>query len=239
MSYALDHPIVERAPESARAAFIRRTYGHLAGAVLAFIALETVLLNLPNIHQIVWGMFSTPMTWLVIIFAWLGVSWLAQVWAQSDTSRTLQYVGLSLYVAAISVIFLPLLYVAAYLVKDPNLIPQAGILTLCVFAGLTISAFITRRDFSFLGPIVSIGCLLVSGVIIVGLLFGGFGFGLLIAFVMVALMSAAILYQTSNIIHRYRTDQHVAAALALFAAVAMLFYYILYILLEVSGRGNN
>jgi uncharacterized protein len=59
---------------------------------------------------------------------------------------------------------------------------------------------------------------------------------LLIAFAMVALASVAILYQTSNVIHHYRTDQHVAAALALFAAVATLFYYILWILIQTSGR---
>ena len=53
----------------------------------------------------------------------------------------------------------------------------------------------------------------------------------LCSFAMVALVSAAILYQTSNIIHHYRTDQHVAAALALFASIATLFWYILRILI--------
>jgi uncharacterized protein len=43
----------------------------------------------------------------------------------------------------------------------------------------------------------------------------------------------AILYSTSNIIHYYRTDQYVAASLSLFAAVALLFYYVLYILLAL------
>ena len=33
-----------------------------------------------------------------------------------------------------------------------------------------------------------------------------------------------ILYDTSNVLHHYRTDQHVAASLALFASVALLFY---------------
>ena len=44
---------------------------------------------------------------------------------------------------------------------------------------------------------------------------------------MVIFAGAAILYQTSNILRHYRTDQHVAAALALFAAIALLFWYIL------------
>jgi FtsH-binding integral membrane protein len=53
---------------------------------------------------------------------------------------------------------------------------------------------------------------------------------------MVALASGAILYNTSNILHHYRTDQHVAAALALFAAVALLFWYILQIIMRTSSR---
>jgi FtsH-binding integral membrane protein len=55
-------------------------------------------------------------------------------------------------------------------------------------------------------------------------------------FAMVALASGAILYNTSNILHHYRTDQHVAAALALFAAVALLFWYILQIIMRTSSR---
>jgi FtsH-binding integral membrane protein len=231
MDYA---PIAAQATENARAAFIRRTYGHLAGAILAFIGLETLLLNLPNVHQLVGGMVSNRITWLFIIGAYMLVSWLAETWARSSTSPAMQYFGLGLYVTAVAVIFLPLLYVAAFLVKDQTLIPIAGILTLSIFAGLTVAVFVTQKDFSFLGPIVSIGCFLVLGVIIAGLLFK-FEFPLFVAFVMVGLMSAAILYQTSNVLHHYRTDMHVAAALALFAAVATLFYYILYILIRVYG----
>jgi FtsH-binding integral membrane protein len=55
-------------------------------------------------------------------------------------------------------------------------------------------------------------------------------------YAMVALASAAIIYNTSNVLHRYRTDQHVAAALALFAAVALLFWYILTIIMRASSR---
>ena len=53
---------------------------------------------------------------------------------------------------------------------------------------------------------------------------------------MVALMSGYILYHTSNVMLHYRTDQHVAAALALFAAIATLFWYILQIVMSLSSR---
>ena len=53
---------------------------------------------------------------------------------------------------------------------------------------------------------------------------------------MVVLMSGYILYYTSNVMLHYRTDQHVAAALALFAAVATLFWYILQIVMRFNRR---
>jgi FtsH-binding integral membrane protein len=236
MSYVRNEPFAIEAAQSERAAFIRRTYGHVAGAILAFIALEMVLLQLPNIQNIVLGMAGNGLTWLLVIGAFIGVSYLAQMWAQSDTSPGLQYAGLALYVVAEAIIFLPLLYLATYVADDKTLIPTAGILTLAMFGGLTVAVFTTRRDFSFLGPIISIGSFLALGLVIAFCIFGGLTFGLMISFFMIALVSATILYQTSNILYRYRTDQHVAAALGLFSSIATLFYYILWILLQTSSR---
>jgi FtsH-binding integral membrane protein len=243
MSYALDHPIAERAPESARAAFIRRTYGHLAGAILAFVAIEFVIfgafLNSKDaaVNFLVSVFGHTPYAWLIVLAVFIGAGKLAEFWARSDTSVAMQYLGLGLYVALEAAIFVPLLCIAVYFTKDPTVLPTAGILTLSIFAGLTFSVFVTRKDFSFLGPILSICSTIALGVIICAILFG-FTLGLVFAFAMVALVSAWILYQTSLVLHHYRTDQHVAAALGLFAAIATLFWYILQILLEVSSRSK-
>lgn len=229
MSYALDYPIVEQAPAQERAAFIRRTYGHLAGAILAFIALETVLLQINGIDQVVGTMLGSRSSWLIVLLAFMGVGWLAQSWANSQASRGLQYAGLALYVVAEAVIFLPLLLIATKL-TDRFVIPAAGIATLSIFGGLTIATFITGRDFSFLRT-----GLTIAGCIAIGCVFGslllGFTLGTFFAYAMVALVSGYILYYTSNIMYHYRTDQHVAAALALFACVATLFWYILRIMM--------
>ena len=44
---------------------------------------------------------------------------------------------------------------------------------------------------------------------------------------MVLLAAGSILYTTSNVLRHYRPDQYVAASLALFSGVALMFYYIL------------
>ena len=233
-AYDYDGPAAVAQP-SDRATFIRRTYAHLAGAILAFVGLEALLLRVVPGEWIEQTFFHSQITWLFVLLAFMGASYLAQYWARSQASVGLQYLGLGLYVVAEAVIFLPLLYIASFVCNSPNVIPTAGILTLTVFAGLTLSVFMTQKDFSFLGPILSVGSMIALGLIVVAI-FVGFDLGTLFSAAMVVLMSGYILYYTSNVMLHYRTDQHVAAALALFAAVATLFWYILQIVMRMNRR---
>ena len=95
-----------------------------------------------------------------------------------------------------------------------------------VFGGLTLAVFVSGKDFSFLGPILMVCSFAALAVILVGV-FMGFNFGLVFCGLMVALFSGYIIYDTSNVMHRYGTNEHVAASMALFGSAAMLFYYIL------------
>lgn len=236
MSYGYDYSVAARAASSDRATFIRRTYAHLAGAILAFMGVEVLLFKVlgeAGQQQVLQMLMFTRFSWLIVLLAFMGASWLAQTWARSETSSAMQYAGLGLYVVAEAVIFLPLLIIAEHYM--PRAIPTAGILTLGVFGGLTLSVFVTKKDYSSLRPILCVGSLIALGVIVAGVVLG-FNLGLFFSFAMVALMSGYILYYTSQVMLHYRTDQHVAAALALFAAVATLFWYILRIVMAVSSR---
>jgi len=215
----------------ARAGFIRRTYTHLAFAVLGFLVLEYALLQLPGIEGVA-ALMTSGFNWLIVIGLFIGVSWIADYWARSDTSRGLQYAGLVLYVAAQGVIFLPLMVLAVLVSNDPTVVPAAGLITGLLFAGLTVVAFTTRADFSFLRGVLVIGFFVALGLIVASIIFG-FQLGVIFAVAMVGLAAVAILYSTSNVLHYYRTDQHVAAALSLFAAVALMSYYVLWILLSL------
>ncbi len=224
---------VSQSQPSERAAFIRRTYAHLAGAVLAFVGLETYMINSP-IAGMLLNVMAMRFGWLMILGGFMILGRLASGLAASAASSSVQYAGLSLYVIAESVIFAPILYLAAYY-SSPEVLPTAGILTLLLFGGLTLVVFTTRKDFSFLRGILSIGFMLALGLIVCAVLFG-FNLGLVFSFAMVLLASGAILYDTSKILHHYRPDQHVAASLQLFAAVALLFWYILQIVMRLSRR---
>lgn len=209
-----------------RARFIRNTYIHLAGAILAFVALEAFLFMSGAAQTIASTMLGGRFSWLIVLGAFMGISFLASWWANSQTSRVMQYLGLALYVVGEAVIFVPMLYIAAYYGGGGDVIAKAGIVTLGLFLGITSVVFLTRSDFSFLGPILAIGGFVALGFIVASILFG-FSLGSIFAFVMVAFAGTAILYETSNVLHRYQTNQYVAASLTLFAAIALLFWYIL------------
>ena len=227
---ASSRPVIY-ADTTVRTEFIRRTYNHLAGAVLAFLLVEALLLQWSGATMLMRAMVG-GYAWLIVLAAFMGVSWLAEKWARSDTSPQMQYLGLGLYIVAEAVIFLPLLYVAAYF-SSPNVIPTAGIITLLLFGGLTMVAFTTRKDFSFLSGVLTLGGFVALGVIVASLLFG-FSLGIFFAGLMIAYAAGAILYNTSNVLHHYRPEQHVAASLALFASVALLFWYVVQLVLALS-----
>ena len=70
---------------------------------------------------------------------------------------------------------------------------------------------------------------LIVGIVALGVIvlsmFMGFNLGIIFVAAMLLLAGGYILYDTSNILHHYRIGQHVAASLALFASVALMFWY--------------
>jgi uncharacterized protein len=127
------------------------------------------------------------------------------------------------YVIAESIIFVPLLYVAE--TYAPGAIRSAGSLTVLAFVGLTAIVFQSGTDFSFLAGLLR-WAFVVAIVAIVGALLFGFALGTWFSVAMVGLAGAAILYDTSKILHHYPSDRYVAAALELFASVALMFWYL-------------
>jgi len=92
--------------------------------------------------------------------------------------------------------------------------------------------FITKKDFSFLrsGLMMATGAALM--LIIMSLAFG-FNLGLVFSVGMVLLAAAYILYQTSQVLAHYDPRQHVAAALALFSSIALMFWYVIRIFMRM------
>ena len=144
--------------------------------------------------------------------------------AHTAQSRAVQYVALVGFVVAEAIIFVPLLAIAITL--QPGIVESAVGVTLLGTAGLTAVALITRKDFSFLRGMLVWGGILALVGIVASVLFG-FELGTWFSVAMIGFAGAAVLYDTSNILHHYPEDRYVGAALALFASIALMFWYVL------------
>lgn len=216
---------------SNRKNFIKKTYLHTAFAILSFAIVESLIIisGLGNkIFSLISG--SGSWVWLVVLGAFMGVSILANNMAQSETSKSMQYAGLGLYVLIEALIFAPMILIAATIA--PTVLLTAFGLTMFLFAGLTLLAFKGGMDWSFLGKFLMIGGFVALGIIILSIILGS-SLGLWFSGAMIIFASASILYETSEIQHRFNENQYVAASLALFSSVALLFWYILQFLLSL------
>ena len=161
----------------------------------------------------------------------MGITWAAEKMANSSVSLTNQYIGLFLYALAEAIIFVPLLLVAQSYTNSGDMLLQALTVTIALFGALTAVVFTTKTDFNYLKKTLVIGGFIALGMIVAGIFFG-FNLGLAFSGFMVVLVSGSILYQTSNMLYRYNTNQYVAAALGLFAAFMTLLWYIIQIFMS-------
>jgi len=209
-----------------RSAFLLRVYGHLLGAVAVFVLIETWLFQTGAAYDLARKMLGV--NWMLVLGGFMVAGWLARGLASRAEGLGTQYAGLLLYVVAQAVIFVPLLVLAEYQAGG-GVIGSAALLTLIGFTGLTLIVFQTRRDFSFLRGILGWGGILAL-VAIAGGVFFGWNLGTWFSVAMIGFAGAAILYDTSKIIHSWPDDRYVGAALEIFASVALMFWYILRLL---------
>jgi hypothetical protein len=209
--------------EETRAEFITKTYLHLFGAILAFTLLEMAYFLTGLAVPIALALLGT--SWLLVLGGFVVVSWLATRIAHVAESPAAQYAALGAYVVAESIIFVPLLLLAQ-VATEGGVIQSAAMVTLLGFTGLTVLVFLTRKDFSFLGALLG-WCGVVALVLIVSGAVFGFELGTFFSVAMIALAGGAILHDTSKVLHHFPEDRYVAAALELFASVALMFWYVL------------
>ena len=143
-------------------------------------------------------------------------------------SRPAQYGAFAALVGAEALIFTPLLYIAAQQGPD-GVVSRAAMISVVAFIGLSGVAITSSTDFSFLRVLLRWGAV-VALLLIVGAVVFGASLGTWFSVAMIAFAGAAILYDTQTILRRYPADREVAAAMSLFASLALLFWYVLRLL---------
>ena len=204
-----------------RSDFIWKCYAHVVVAILAFAAIEVYFFSSGIAERIAAPMLNN---WLFVLGGFMLVSWGATRVAHRIESKNAQYAAFAAFIFIEALIFAPMLYIAA--ISQPGVIDSAAGVTILGCVGLIATAMITRKDFSFLrGMLTWMFFLAMAGII--GSLIFGFHLGTWFSVAMIGFAGAAILYDTSNIMHHYPQDRYVAASMALFASIALMFWYIL------------
>jgi|TARA_R110002051_G_scaffold10175_3_gene38555 FtsH-binding integral membrane protein len=216
--------------EERRAAFYRKTYTHVALAVLLFVVVEYFFFQSEMIVNFALSLIG-GWSWLLLLGAFMFITSYAEGLALKSDDKNVHYAALLIYVVAEAFIFVPLLFMAFSMIDGVQILEKAGVMTLALFVGLSAIVFFTKKDFSFLRSILTIGFVIAMGLIVAGTIFG-FDLGLWFSGAMVALAAGSILYTTSNMVNKYHEEQYVAAALGLFASLMLLFWYILRIFMS-------
>lgn len=125
--------------------------------------------------------------------------------------------------------------VGYYLAVDgPGLVGSALGMASLAFVGLSGYALVSRKDFSFLGGFLTAGFFVIMGAMLFAWIFDLSGWHMAIAAGIMLFSVAAILYQTSAIVHGGERN-YIRATTSLFVS----FYNLFSVLLMFMGGGDD
>lgn len=212
----------------ARSGFLVKVYQHLLIAVAAFVAFESLLFSTGLARRLYDFVAGSGPTWLLILGGFMVVNWMATSAANDLWNPARQYAGLFGLAAAEAVIFAPFLHLVFNVEGGggSTTVVSAAIVTGIGFAGLSLVGLLTRKDLSFLRPMLLWGGVMAIVLILAAVLFG-LDLGVWFSLAMIGLAGGSILFQTQTILRQYPEEAYVGAAVQLFASVMLLFWYVL------------
>ena len=101
--------------------------------------------------------------------------------------------------------------------------------TAITFVGLSFYALSSRKDFSFLGGFIMVGVIVAVLAMVANIFLGMQGLSLIVSAMFVILMSAMILWQTSQIINGGETN-YIMATVTLYVSIYNLFLSLLHLM---------
>lgn len=215
-------PVSQSSVET-RMNFIRKTYVLFMAGIVAAIVAGTITVSSRPLFEAALAILRMPLLGFILL--------IGSVWIASALSRTegLNYVALFGFTAFCGFWITPLLVM--YEQIQPGIVSQAAVLTLLTFGALTTYAFVTKKDFSFLGGMLFVGLItLIGGLLLNAFLFKSASMSYWMSWGILLVFSGYVLFDTSQIIHRYDEKSYCSAAIALFLDFFNMFLAILNIL---------
>ncbi|CAM9466585.1 unnamed protein product [Heterosigma akashiwo] len=206
-----------------RAGFIQKVYGILTFQLLVTIGIccmcmfvDGLRLNLiNNSRAYFWTFFALLIVSLIVLMV-------------TKNTVPINYISLTVFTATMG-FYIGIVCAMYYQIGLGMAVLQALILTTLLFVGLTLFTCITKIDFSFLryGLFASLWVLILWGLFIP--IFGYSSYWLYCLFG-VLIFSLFVVYDTSNIMHKFGYDDYIIAAIELYLDFINLFLFILQIL---------
>lgn len=218
-------PVISQG-EEARITFMTKVYQHIGLALAAFMGFEFLLFTSGIAEWFYDSVFTSGGGWLLILGLFMVGSWLATQATMDLSNPGRQYAGLFGTAALYSLLFAPLLYYVFNVQDAASDVWAAAVITGIGFVGLSAVAWVTRRDLSFIRPLIMWGGV-AALVLIVGAILFGFNLGTWFSVAMIGLAGAAILYTTQQALRTYPEQAYVAAAVQLFSSIMTMFWYVL------------
>lgn len=217
--------------EDARVTFMMKVYQHIGLALAAFLGFEFLLFTSGVAEWFYDTVFTSGGGWILLLGLFMVGTWMATQAATDLSNPGRQYAGLFGTAALEALIFAPFLWYVFKVQDNAGDVWAAAVVTAIGFAGLSAVAWVTRRDLSFIRPLIMWGGMAAIVLILAALLFG-FNLGTWFSVAMIGLAGAAILYTTQQALRTYPEQAYVAAAVQLFGSLMTMFWYVLRIFSE-------
>ncbi|BDU75169.1 Bax inhibitor-1/YccA family protein [Mesoterricola sediminis] len=217
-----DRAAVGMSRDGARAAFVRSVYLWLMGG---FGVAAVGVLSTPYVLAFLLPIFGRYFFWPLII-GYFG----AFMWAQAVSRRKpVNRFAYALF-TYVSGILAGIAMAATVQQAGPGIVLTAFALTALDFLVLSAVAFVTRKDFSFLGSFILVGLVVALGASLIGFFYHAEIFHLMISAVIVIACSAKILWDTSRMLLAGEFDDPAGFALSLFISLLNIFLNLLRLL---------
>ena len=245
------HPVAKAAPAQ-RAAFIRSIYLHLALALLAFLVIEAVVVQLgildmfreTGLGQIAESrrprlrlrLGSSRIGLMALIVAFMAVpALIADSWGKSALPQALHYAGLAVYLVIDALVLAPALLMLVW-IGSPQVLPAVALMTVFLMLGALAVVWLTDSDYA---PVTIIFCL--SGSVMLGMVATAMVLGASAGMLLFGLMQfyavGALVVRTSQLMDEIEPQHYAGAALSLFASMPLLLpmFFIYVIQIAVPG----
>lgn len=224
--------VVANSSDDLKVQFYRRTYLHVAAYMAIFAGLIAGMMVVGIDQAMMQLMASSKWVYLGIMMAFMFGVGIVEGFVARTQDVTMKYVGAGACLLLYALFSVALIsFVVNY---TTNVLPTAVLITLSIAVALSVIAFTTRKDFSFLrSGLMMVGIAMV--VMIVASIAFGFELGSWFSIIGILYASGCLLYTTSNMIHHYTPDQYIEASVQLFGSLWLLFMYVLQLLMSFLG----